>query len=367
MKICFVSGRTYPLIANNFKIKKIGGAELQQVLTARELIKRGVDVSFITWDYGQPDGENIDGIKIFKTTKPYAGIKYFRFFYPRLTSLWNALKRADADIYYVRCAGFLPGLLTAFCKRYNKKYIFAGAHDTDFIPGKIKINNIRDKFLYIYGLRYANAIIVQSDTQKKLLKEHFGLEGIVIRNFSPYPIVKRNKADDLPILWVSTIRSWKRPMLFVKLAQRLPNEKFIMIGGRSETERRLYDEVVRRCDKIPNINFLGFLPYDEADKYFSECKLFVNTSIHEGFPNTFLQAWRCGVPVISFVDPDGVIRKYHLGSVVSSEDELVLSVQRMLTEEYAMKSEVIQNYYLQNHSFKCIDKFYSLLQELIYA
>jgi len=64
---------------------------------------------------------------------------------------------------------------------------------------------------------------------------------------------------------------------------------------------------------------MGKLPFEETLKIFDGATLFVNTSKSEseGFPNTYIQAWLRGVPVISFdVDPDGVIAKNGLGKVV---------------------------------------------------
>ena len=64
-KICFFSLAAYSYLAQK-DTGTAGGAELQQVLLARELIKKGFDISFIVDDYGQQSVENVDGIKIFK-------------------------------------------------------------------------------------------------------------------------------------------------------------------------------------------------------------------------------------------------------------------------------------------------------------
>jgi glycosyltransferase involved in cell wall biosynthesis len=57
--------------------------------------------------------------------------------------------------------------------------------------------------------------------------------------------------------------------------------------------------------------------------------VFVNTSEIEGFPNTFLQAWVRGIPVVSFFDPDGVIQREGLGRTVASVEEMAAAVHRL--------------------------------------
>ena len=63
--------------------------------------------------------------------------------------------------------------------------------------------------------------------------------------------------------------------------------------------------------------------------------MFVNTSETEGFPNTFLQAWIRGVPVISFFDPDNVIRREGLGHAVGNLEEMASTAQRLATDAQA--------------------------------
>ena len=117
----------------------------------------------------------------------------------------------------------------------------------------------------------------------------------------------------------------------------------------------------RECAESSNVEFLGFQSFAHTEKYFDRCKVFVNTSTHEGFPNTFLQAWRRGIPVISYVDPDGVIERNGLGASVESEEELHAAL-RLATGGCPWKPETIRRYYTENHSIKVVKKYCALLR-----
>src|SRR5262249_41670879 len=107
--ICFVGLRNLPVLAREYGRHGAGGAEVQQTLLARALAQRGLRVSMVVGDYGQSDGASWDGIKTYKASGFDEGIPLLRFVHPRWTKLWNALKRADADIYYTSCAGATVG------------------------------------------------------------------------------------------------------------------------------------------------------------------------------------------------------------------------------------------------------------------
>jgi len=362
MKICFVAHNIFPLFSSK-KIEKIGGAELQQMFIGKGLRDRGYEISYITHDYGQPDGKSIDNLKFYKSFKPDEGIFGVRFFYPRLYKIWKALRRADADVYYVRCAGFLPGIVTIFCSKYKRKFIFAGASDKDFVPKDLKIRTSRDRLLYKFGLKRASAIIVQSKLQKRLLWDNFRLHGVVIRNFFPGAIKRIPDSKKEVVLWVSTIRGLKQPLQFIRLSKAFPEEKFVMIGGPDEFEIKLFEKVRRESEKIDNLKFLGFQPFEKTEEYFDKCKVFINTSVHEGFPNTFLQVWRRGIPVLSYVDPDGLISKNKLGKVVKSQSEMHVAFRSMVTESYSGSQRII-DYFLMFHSNKTIDQYTALFNRL---
>ncbi len=106
--ICFVSHFAYGALTGG-KAGHIGGVEWQTSLMAKWLAKRGYQVSMLTWDEGQQDGVEIDGVKVFKLCRKETGVKGLRFFWPRWTSLNAAMRRADAEIYYQNCGEYVTG------------------------------------------------------------------------------------------------------------------------------------------------------------------------------------------------------------------------------------------------------------------
>jgi glycosyltransferase involved in cell wall biosynthesis len=75
---------------------------------------------------------------------------------------------------------------------------------------------------------------------------------------------------------------------------------------------------------------LGAVRYADTGALFDRAKVFLNTSSIEGFPNTFLQAWVRGVPVVSFFDPDGLTQRLQLGRIATSLDDMREALRGLL-------------------------------------
>jgi glycosyltransferase involved in cell wall biosynthesis len=110
------------------------------------------------------------------------------------------------------------------------------------------------------------------------------------------------------VLWVGTLHANKRPELLLELARRLPQHRFAMIGGPSPSlnpsagGQPLFDAMREQAAKLPNLEFVGFLPLAQVEQWFDRACVLVNTSLYEGMPNVFLQAWARGVPTVATVD-----------------------------------------------------------------
>jgi glycosyltransferase involved in cell wall biosynthesis len=335
-RLCFVGLENLPLLAPEFEQHRVGGAQLQQTLLAKALVRRGFAVSMVVGDYGQADGAIWNGVRTYKAYSAHEGIPVVRFVHPRWTKLCAALRRAAADVYYVSCAGAQVGQVAMWAARNGRRMIFRVASDADCDPRRLLIAFWRDRKLYEYGLRRAGAILAQSVRQQELLRNNYGVDSSLTASLVDVPervlpFVERN----ISLLWVSNIQQWKRPEMFLDLAQRLPGCSASMIGGAAPKTGNLYRHISAGAARVGSLTFYGQLPYRATNQVFDRARVFVNTSEFEGFPNTFLQAWVRGIPVVSFFDPDGVIRREGLGHAAASLEEMVRAAERLTTDSQA--------------------------------
>lgn len=330
MKVCFVGMDNLPVLAPEYGMHGIGGEQVQQTLLAKALARRGVEVSMVVFDYGQADGRAWDGITAHRAFAQADGLPVLRFIYPRWIKTWDALRRADADVYYLSCAGMQLGLVSMFCSRYRRKLVFRVAHDSDCEPDALIITYWRDKKLYEYGLKRTHRIFVQTESQHDALLANYRRESTVARMLVQG--CNEHVERKVDILWVNNLRQFKRPDLLIELARRMPDLKFCMIGGEQPGFPRLYAEMSAAAVSLPNLDFAGRVPYHDMARRYAGARVFVNTSDSEGFPNSYLQSWIHGTPTVAFFDPDGVIRRRGLGHAVATLDDMEACIRRLLAD-----------------------------------
>jgi len=334
----------------------VGGAEVEQVSLARELTAHGYTISFITYGHCGRQIEDADGITIIKTYERNKVDKISILQKYKLIS--SALKKANADIYFHESGA--TGILPLFCGINRKKYVHRIASDAIVLSKPLSGSySFSQKIVDMLEIRRANSVIAQSNFQKRILKEKFGVESVVIKNGLVIPKDDCKKHDPPIVLWVGSISTVKQPHLFVELAKSLPHVNFEMIGGKGDPQ--LYEEIEAVSKKMPNLKFYGFIPFHKIDEYFRKASIFVNTSRIEGFPNTFIQAWAHRVPVVSLtVDPDGIIQNEKLGFRSGTFKHLISDVTTLLNDEKLRKTlgENARKYVEREHDIKKTVKMY---------
>jgi glycosyltransferase involved in cell wall biosynthesis len=366
-KICFVALASLPLLSIDENSKYIGGSELKSVLIGKELASRGYNINFITYKE-KIEKKMISGISIIETFPPHSNFSMFK----RELIIWKSVKNAKADIYFQ--ASGLSGSIPFFCILHRKKYIKWIASNSDLMLDRIYDKySLLKKIIAYFGIKLASIIIVQNKIQKEMVEKKFKKKCILIKN--PTIIANdtlKNMKKKKTVLWVGTIRNVKQPDIFLKIAKEFPDFKFIMIGGEylhndlKEKEKEIFEKIKRESTTISNLEFLGFVPHHNIQKYYEEALILVNTSQMEGFPNTFLEAWVNCTPVVSLnIDPDEVIYNEKLGFHSKTYKQMITDINTLLHNDN-LRNEMGLNakkYTEKNHNIKKIaDQFEELIK-----
>ena len=300
-------------------------------------------------------------------------------FYPYLLQpgKTKVYRMINADIYCSFGVNELSSEIAAFCRRYGKKFVLFTSSDYDFSEEYFSGSNLINQYasagyLCYYAIKNAHRIIVQTVHQEKLLKERFGEDCMLMLN----PIDLSGPLETSPVnerrgaLWVGKSDRVKQPHLLFELARNFPDYPFTMVMNLSNPEINAEVHEQLLASRPPNIEIIEHLPFEGADQLFSQAAIFINTSRFEGFPNTFLQAGKYSVPVLSLnVDPDSFIEKYHCGVFADGKFErLIEGFSKLISDVRFAKlcSDNINLYIRQHHNLdEKIDQLDKLFQELM--
>lgn len=192
--------------------------------------------------------------------------------------------------------------------------------------------------------------------------------GSVVPQGWPIPKERPELSSGDHILWVGSCRPLKQPLEMVAVAKALPMESFVMvmppyIGQRDE----LYERVAEAAEGVDNLHLIAEQrPISEVEQLFASAKMFVNTSVVEGFPTTFLQAASYAVPAVSLnVDPDGYLERTESGVCAGgSQAKLIAEVERLSRDRTWVEYGVRHWQHARSvHSIEsCVDKLVLAIQ-----
>lgn len=357
-KVCIVAHRAYGAVQGVGK-GHFGGVEIQTAALAKWLAAQGYETSVVTWNEdGRPD-DVVGEVRVLKVCAPNAGRPVLRFLHPRTTSLLAALERANADIYYHNCAEAYTGLIAAWCAVRRRTFVYSTASDADCRRARPPWQSRHERLLYRFGLRIADMVIAQTRNQVSLLQRECGVSAALV----PMPgafgqSVPASTSDWLArrggggiVAWVGRIDPRKRLEYLFEIARLMPQTTFRVVAP--ATKDSDYERAIEAQGRsIPNIEWLGRVSRECIGAVYRQADCLCCTSLHEGFPNTFLEAWSQGTPVISSFDPDGLIAERQLGvcaGTVSAFIEAIALLSSSEREWHARSSNALR-YYQENHS-----------------
>ncbi|MDH4185585.1 MAG: glycosyltransferase family 4 protein [Nitrospira sp.] len=361
LKVCLISPLGYGLY-NPASRLPFGGAEVQFYLLANALAADpAYSVSVLTTVSENPGVEACGELKIFKRlgqrrTEP----KLSRGFLHRVQQVWSYLKafqemrqqfiEIDADVYLHAGAGVEVGAYGLICRLLGRRFLFFIASSADLWEPYGKVEGPL-KWLFPLGVRFAHEVVCRSSEQQDRLHRQYRRAGVLIRTGHSRPLTRGDSKSY--VLWVGRGNPLKRPDMFLDLAAQLPHHRFVMVVAHEDAHLDLLQQVRTRAAMLGNLDLYEDVPWSEIDNYFARARVFVNTSTHEGFPNTFVQAALHGAPVVSWrVDPDRLLSSGQLGLCAGdSFDRMVDLVQGLCESEagWHSLSQGVEGYASTHH------------------
>lgn len=355
MKICF-----WGKIADALRGKTGGGGELQIALMAKTLAGLGHKVVVVDLDITE-EFTTVEGIRVCPVRGYNKGIRGLRTFTHRLPGIYSTFVEINADTYYCRIREYRHIMVYLAAKKVGARFILGLASDLDilsiakrwrhFYSSNIKdlwgiFNGLTGELVYPLLLRKADRVIVQHKGQREILKKK-NIESVVFPNVidtSSFQLDQNPERKDF--VYVGSLDKRKGFADFYKIAQLSPDQTFKVIGSpRDKTGNYFY----KRLKSFDNVTLTGRLSHEETIRQISGSRALISTSPMEGFPNIFIEAWACGIPVLSlYVDPGGVIKSEGLGDTANGNIKTLISAMNNIDCSNGF-SERAKSYVRKNH------------------
>jgi glycosyltransferase involved in cell wall biosynthesis len=345
----------------------MGGAEVQATKLAHALKAKGLRVAHVV--YPVPKPALVDASSPTLVERPN-----WQGFGPRgqlaeTRAIWSSLERADAEAYIVRGSGGHVIPAGAFCRMRGRRFVFSSSSELDFDFARPDRNR-RMLQLYKASLSLAARLALQTEQQRELaLRVLPKSDPVVIPSFAESAPSMNGTGEYF--LWADRLVEYKLPERYLELAAALPEARFRMVACEmAETAPGMAEQIEAAAKRLPNVELLPPRPRSELLAEMQNAVAVVKTSRVEGMPNTFLEAWARGVPVLSLnVDPDAKIANNDIGVAADGSMELLIDAAASLWRDRQLRAEMgerARRFIQDVHSPEAVaDRWVALLEGLI--
>ncbi len=333
-----------------------GGAAMELLSWIEGINLIGHKVGVLTWKGAKKFINKDLDFDIVESFEQKKGIPFLRLFYYWLPNVLSAIKNYNPDIIIQMGSGRLTFISAYASKKLKKTFVYRVVSDKDVDERIKKKLHKRDLFLYRSALKNTNIFVCQNNYQYENMKEKFPKKKCCIL-YPPFEISKdlaplKGKEKSFIAFMGGGFRYEKNIVELENVAKFLPDVKFKITGKPSINTDKLSMNAIEKLKTLNNVEFVGYIKRTEIYSFLSQAFALLNTSVLEGFPTNFLEAWSIGIPVITTknVNPDSIITNKQLGMVTDSYDDLPLTIQKLIdsepNEELRKRcSEYVKNYH----------------------
>ena len=293
------------------RLDRGGSAEVTLQL-ARGLIEKGFDVKLISGKTTEPPFDTLEFASqnkfkllfinsLVRQLNPLLDLLAF-------VQIIKAINKLHPDILHTNSSkagvlGRFAGIMAGVPKIVHSPHghIFYGYYNRFvskiFILLEMVAAHYTDKILNLTEYGKQDHIKERIAPPSKFVVSSCGVDLELFQNARSDNISKKNK-EDITICWAGRIVPIKNLILLLKAAALLKKEnlpiKYQIIGDGEQMNS--IQETVKEL-KLENVNFTGYST--DLPRIFSQCDIFVLTSLNEGFGRVIVEAMASGLPVIS--------------------------------------------------------------------
>lgn len=271
-----------------------------------------------------------EGVKVYNLSIPLGRLPWWVlhiFGTLGLLFLYNKIikKNGSPDIIHSHFA-MLSAIATIIRKKYSIPLVIT-EHSSE-----VALNEISNKTLHVGNIAYKNAdkIISVSTHLSQKIKQHFGVESIVIPNIvdtSIFKYIPKKEKNNFIFISVGSLIYGKGHDLLIEAFHNaaFDNEVFLNIIG----EGVLHSQLQSKIDNLKlnsQIKLLGLLNRSEIAKQMQKSDAFVLASRAETFGVVYIEALASGLPIIATEcgGPEDFVEEQN-GILIPTNDILQLS------------------------------------------
>lgn len=312
----------------------LSGGEVCMIALVKYLAKKKYKNVILTTTVGKETYEN-SGLKEDGQYIEYHAINFTQgeskqhIFFCWILSLIRAVKSIRKinlfnDDVMICHSDFFPDYITAyFCKKKNPKIkiyywyhmlapsLFYG-YEGEFTK-KLQLPKLNvifyqiNQWLFRFFIDRNDVIITVNKYYERILKKVFSNNKIYcLRHFGgSHSVRSRESEKKYDAIWVGRFHPQKGIFQFINIVSRiaikLKNVKVVVIGGGDAKIKRDFFSEINKKHLDNNIAYIGpVVRTEEYLNYLRSSKVFLMTSLYEGFGLVNLDAMRQGLPVVAY-------------------------------------------------------------------
>lgn len=299
-----------------------------------------------------------------KSINPF--LKYYYF----LSAYKKCLNRISSfDVVHLNVT-YPKGIVALYLKWFKKKPYIITEHWTRYLSPQNKMIGFIEKVITKSIIKNASFICpVSKNLESSMMSLGFNGNYISIPNVVDTKLFYPDYNVDDSLFTVTHISHMGNEHKNVdgiinvigELQRDIPNLNFNLIGENSNK----YTKKIREL-KIENVNIIDQIPNKEIPFFLKKSNVFVQFSNYENLPCVILEAFSCGVPVVS-TDVGGISEFFpkNFGYLIAVKDEKALknAIFKIYSSELKIDKRIMFSYAEKEFSQKSISSHFSKLYD----